>query len=684
MGSYERGGYSLGMGYIDPSDVQAKDLKQMKDWFYNANYTGASAVWMAGAIDKRFKIGDSTLYSAAYGQNYQQYQRFFFNLIRRHGNMISGFQRKNRKSTITIPNQGDTDALCDDYNKVIRWCEDRDNFQEYFSESFENSADVGINWLWMYMDYTNDPISGDIFTDSVSYNNVLWDQNFRKMDLTDMNGVWRRRWVSKNAAMVLVPGHAEEIKKMRPAGAKDGRFPLQAELQNVQLNNLFTYDEFYYRTTRPAKVIVDPYTGEAVEWEEDEEDSEDMLRLIMQQQPWLKVVNKEVATVKMSLAIGDREVYHGQNLLSTKKKIVDDFPCVPHLCYHEPDVLSYSGRIMGYIRNVRDAQFLYNMRKVIELQIMQSQINAGWIYPIDAVVDPKAFRQASGGDAFLIPLKAGRLPNEIQRIEPSAIPQSLIELSRGLAEDITKITGVNEELLGMAEDDKSGILSMLRQSAGLVTLQNIFDRSDLTQRLYGSLRLNAARANFSKGKIRNILGHDPDPRFYLNFSQKYGISLEEGNYSTTQRQMELQQLLHFKQLGMNIPDSSIMRAAFLTNKKQIMEEMQQANQQQAQQQDQQMQMQAQMDQSKMMLEHAKVKSELAKEKEIMASAAERYSQIAENMANAERKQVESDIDLVTAHINLENLDIANMRNSLELIDYIKQTTQQPQPAEVGV
>jgi len=681
-GSYERGGFSL--GYIDPTDAQAKDLKQMKDWFYNANYTGASAVWMQGAIDKRFKVGDSTLYSSAYGQNFQQYQRFFFNLIRRHGNMISGFQRKNRKSTITVPNQADTDVLADDYNKIIRWCEDRDSFQEYFSESFENSCDVGINWLWMYMDYTNDPISGDIFSDNVAFNNVLWDQNFRKMDLTDCNGIWRRRWVSKNAAMRLLPGYESEIKKMRPSGAKDGRFPLQAELQNVQLSNLFTYDEFYYRSTRTATVVVDPYSGEAAEWEEEDDQSEDMLKMVMQQQPWLKVIKKEIPTVKLCLSIGDREVYHGPNLLSTSKKFVDSFPCVPHLCYHEPDILSYSGRIMGYIRNIRDAQFLYNMRKVIELQILQSQVNAGWVYPVDAVVDPKAFRQASGGDAFLIPLKSGRSANEIQRIEPVAIPPSLIELSKILADDITKITGVNEELLGMAEDDKSGILSMLRQSAGLVTLQNIFDRSDLTQRLYGKLRLDTIRANFSKGKLRNILGHDPDPRFFLNFSQKFGVALEEGNYSTTQRQMELKQLIDMKALGMNIPDTAIMRAAFITNKKEIIAEMQQANQQQAQQQQMQMQQQMQIDQSKMQLEYAQSKSQLAKEKELMASAREKLSQIDENHAKAEHQRIQSDLDLIKSQIDLENLDIQNIKNNLEVVELVKRLTTRPEMAEQGV
>ena len=70
------------------------------------------------------------------------------------------------------------------------------------------------------------------------------------------------------------------------------------------------------------------------------------------------------------------------------------------------------------------------MRKVIELQILQSSLNAGWIYPVDVVTDTKAFRQSSGGDGFLIPLKAGHLPNEIQRIEPVAIPGSLMEFQK--------------------------------------------------------------------------------------------------------------------------------------------------------------------------------------------------------------------------------------------------------------
>lgn len=674
MGSYEGGsgaGYNLGTYYLDGSDPGNKHLKQMKDYFYNSNYLGASVWWLQGAIDKRFKVGDQVLYAGVYGQNYSQAQKFFFNLVQRNISMICGYQRRNRKSTITIPILNQDDPLSDDWNAVLKWCEERDGFQEYFSEAFEDSCDTGESILYMYPDYSMDPISGDLFTDCVSYNNYLIDQYYRKQDLSDCNGLWRRRWVSQQCAIMLLPGYSEEIKKMKPGGYKDGRFPVQAELQNLAVNNLFTMDEFHYRTTREATMIIDPHTGESVEWEKDKEDPEDMMEMVLAQQPWLVVKKMQIPTVKLVISLGDTEVYHGPNLLN-----IDTYPCIPLQCYYEPDVVSPAWRKRGVIRNIRDAQFLYNMRKIIELQILQSQINAGWIFPVDAVTDIKCFRQSSGGDGFLIPLKSGRSPQEIQRIEPCALPQSLMELSKSLSEDIQHICGINEELLGSATDDKAGVLSMLRQGAGLTTLQTIFDKADYSQRLYGKIRMQAVRKKFSKGKVRNIIGHEADPRFWTTHSLKYSVAVEEGNYSTSQRQMELQQLLHFRELGMPIPDSSIMRAAFITNKQQIMKEMEQQIQQQQQQQMAQMQKQEKMDNVKVMQGYAKAKSDLAKEKEIMASAQEKIANIDQLEAKAEHEKMTADYELVKMMIELENLDLKQVKESFELAMAIKAQNEQ--------
>lgn len=664
MGSY--GNEYGNAGAIDPTDMGAKNVRSFMDSFYSSSYPANASYWTQGAIDKRFKVGDQALNSMIYGDNnYYQSRKFFFNLIRRHVNMMCGYQRRNRKSTITMPNQTDTDQLADDYNKVLKWSEERDGFQEYLSQSFEGACDTGSNWLHLYPSYTLDPISGDYFTDQVAYCNILVDPYFRKQDLTDCTALWRRRWVTKTSAKALLPGRSKEIDKLQPAGYKDGRFPLQAELINVNTNGLFTLDEFNYRTTREATLIIDPYSGESTEWEQ-EDDEEDMMKRVLQKQPWLVVKKVQVPTVKVAISLGGHIFYDGPNLLN-----IDTYSYVPTLCYYEPDIQSYAWRLQGVIRNLRDSQFLYNLRKVIELDILQSQINSGWIYKVDRVVDPKAFRQS--GQGFLVPLKAGDQPiqDSVQRIDPPSIPQSMLELSRSLSEDITRISGVNEELLGSATDDKAGILSMLRQGAGLTTLQGIFDKLDYTQRLFGKMRLQAIRKNFSKGKVASILGHEADPRFFSSHSLKYSIAVEEGNYSTTQRQMELQQLLHFRELGMPISDKSILQAAFITNKKEIIEEMQQSAQAQQQQQQAEAQQQAKVEQSKMMESFAKSRSDLAREKDLMASAQERIAKIDDDHAMAQHKRSEADLNLVKMMIELEDADMTALKNAFDLAQSIK-------------
>lgn len=663
MGSYDNGDYGY-LGYIDPEDVGAKELKQMMNHFYQSSYPANAAYWVQGSIDKRFKAGDQSLWSMVYGDNqYFQSRRFFFNLIRRHINMICGYQRKNRKSTVTIPVHQD-DALSDDYNAALKWTENRDGFQEYLSQAFEGACDTGISLLHLYPDYTLDPISGDLFTDQVAYNNFLIDPYFRKQDLTDCAFIWRRRWVNKNQAKALLPGHAKEIDKMKPSGTKDGRFPLQAELINLDTNNLFAYDEFHYRTSREAKLVIDPKTGESVEWEENEGDEADLMQRTLAMQPWLITKKVQIPTVKLGIVLGGRTLYHGPNLLN-----IDAYPMVPVLCYHEPDIQSYTWRIQGIIRNLRDAQYLYNSRVVIMEDILRSQMNSGWIYPVDSVTDPKAFRQT--GQGFLVPLKAGHLPNEIQRIEAPNIPSSMMDLATMLSDDITKISGVNEELLGSATDDKAGILSMLRQGAGLTTLQTIFDKLDYAQRLYGKIRLQAIRKNFSKGKITSILGREPQPNFFTSHSLKYSVEVEEGNYSASQRQTELQQLLHFRELGIPIPDKSILRAAFITGKQQVIDDMEEGMNQQMQAQQAQAQLQEKKDNAEIMAKYATARSNLAKEKELMASVQEKTAKIDQIESEAEHKRTQADLDLVKMMVELEDMQFNQFKNAFEYAQAVK-------------
>lgn len=661
-------------------DEDSHNILEMQDSFYNQNYPLNAAYWQQGLIDKRFKAGDQSLYSLMYGSNdYYNSRKFFFNLIRRHVSMIAGHQRRNRKSTIAIGIHSDIDdSLTDDYNDTLRWCEDRDGTQEYFSQGFENALDVGMNLLHLYPDYTSDPFSGDLMLDSVSFNNYVIDSFFRKRDLTDCNGIYRRRWVSQKSAQSLLPGRAKDIKRLMPSGLKDGKFSMQAELINLNLSKLYPYDEFYYRDFRTAKMILDPKSGESVEWEPSEENDEEELDYVMRKQPWLIVQETQKPTIKLAISLNGRLMYDGPNLLG-----VDRYPFVPQLCYYEPDLPSMQWRCQGVVRGMRDAQYLYNRRKVIELSILESQINSGWIYKTDRLPDPKALRQT--GEGFLVPIKAGDQPigDSLQRIDPPGIPESMLELSRSLSEDITKISGVNEELLGAADDDKAGILAMLRQSAGLTTLNSIFDGADYAQRLLGKLRFEAIIKNFNKSKIRKILGREPHAKFFSPSALKYDIAVEEGFYSTTQRQMELKQLLYFKEMGMPISNKSIMRSAIINNKKQVMEEMQQETQQQMQSQQVQQQQQEKVDNAKIMEAYAKSRNQLAAAKEKMASASQKIVEIQEIQSSSDVNKAKAEYELVKQIIELEDMDRAGIRRALETAEYIREQNQKNQIINIG-
>ncbi len=660
---------TLQQNYVDSGDLSAREIKQMKNEYYQSWYPANAAMWQQGAIDKRFKVGDQSLWSMFYGSSdYYQKRRFFFNMIRKHVNMITGYQRQHRKSTTSLPRNNNDDPLADAANTLIKWGETFDNYQEYQSQAFEGACDVGISLMHMYIDYTKDTYSGDIYTDNVSYNNFLIDPNFRKQDLSDCNGIWRRRWVSKNIAKTLMPGRDKEIDKLVPNGYKDGKFPLQAEMMNLDQSKLLPYDEFYYRATRKALYVIDQKTQEMTEWTDTSDEGMRELEQIMYFQPWLKTEYIDIPTVNLEISICDKTFYNGPNLLS-----VDRYPFVPVLCYHEPDVQAYAWRIQGIVRNLRDAQYLFNRRKVIELDILESQLNSGWIFSTDAVEDVKAFRQT--GQGFLVPLKKGHTPDEVQRIQAPDIPNSMMALSQALKEDITQISGVTEELLGAASDDTSGILNLLRQGAALTTLHTIFDKLDLSQRLYGSLRLEAMVKNFTKAKINNILGKEAPSELYNTPMHKYQIVVEEGHYTATQRQTELQQLLHFRELGIPISNETILRKAYISDKEQVIEDMKQQEQSQMQQQEQQAEQQAKKDNADIMLKYAKAKSDLAKEKDLEASAAEKLSKIDENEAQTEYIKTEKELELIKMMIELEDMDLRQMESSLELAKKMKQLQQ---------
>jgi hypothetical protein len=658
-------------------------IKKKIDSDYTANQAIWQVFWTEATLDTRLEAGDTAL-MAELNQTLPNNNRgsWYFNRTRPLCNMVSGYQRRNRKSTIVIPLENGDQKTADQLTKGLLNIYKREGIYETLSEAFHQGACItGMNLLHAYIDYRNDPVSGDIKVDNCSYNSFFIDPYFRKPDLSDCAFVWRRSYLSHSAAADLMPDRYDEIMQLpgNPTGTgRDGRFQYMPESYGQTQQNRLAYDEYYYRDYRKQRLLVDKKTGET--WELTNQSDVDV-DTFLAHYPEIKLMEQQVPTVRLAIMIQDKVFYDGPQPAN-----LDCFPFVPVLGYYNPMMPYFYSRIQGICRSLRDPQILMNRRIILSADAAESVVNSGWIFKENAPVDVKHLFQT--GQGRIIPLKEEAAMTDIMQITPPNIPQYFFQLQDTFSKEMNLVSGVNEELMGSALDDKAGILSALRQGAGLTTLQPLFDRLDYSQNLLGELIMKMMQNNYTPGKIKNLLeGEEPAPLFYNKAFGKYHCMVELGFNTESQKQMQFAQLIQLREMGVPIPDASLIDAATIQNKDKIIQQMEQ--QQQQAQQIQQMQLQA-------TIQEQQARTQLAQARSIadQGLGAERFSRIDENKALAEERRAAAIKDDQMALLNfakaikeIQNIDIDQLHRivSLHKMMEVESSVEQrnPQPNQSG-
>ena len=273
--------------------------------------------------------------------------------------------------------------------------------------------------------------------------------------------------------------------------------------------------------------------------------------------------------------------------------------------------------------------------------------------------------------------------SDVQQIIAPQVPQSMTALSELLAKEVMEISGVNEELLGSAMDDKAGVLSMLRQGAGLTTLQVLFDQLDRAQKLLGEIMIDIIQANFTPGKIKRILEEEePAPQFYNKAFGKYNAVVEEGLNTSTQKQMQFAQMLQLREVGVPITTADLLEAATIQGKKKIIENAQKQEQQAQQMQQMQMQSQMQLQQAQMADMEGRRQANIGLAHERDSRVMENYSMAVEREHKANSEDSAATLDRVKALKELESMDLAHLEQLVGLLAGLK--AQEAAQSEKGV
>jgi hypothetical protein len=643
-------------------------IKKMMQANYQDSITNLQTQWFEADYDQRTYLGDPTIWGVLFPNQFQTRRKMFsFNLTHASIMMVTGHQRRNKKATICIPVKSPVQQTADQFTKCLYHVHSNDGYGVY-SDAFEQGSLVqGFGIVGIYPDFSSDPISPDIKLRYIDFKSVMIDPYFRNKDFSDCRYIWTRQYFSKSEAKLLYPEQAEEIENTPYGGSlKDEKFYYMPENFGLEQKELIAIDEYWYLSQREAVYAVDIETQETKELEGDEED----IRVVMMElKDRLKIMRMNKRTVRRAILVNGRVMIDEERPYG-----IDCYPFVGFYGNFNPDTPYINYKFKGIVRDMRDAQYLYNVRKLTDLEILASQ-QQGLKVKKGALLTPDDSLNRGNGRVLVINDKMQM--DDVQPME--IIPPSpvMLQMEDMLKNVMHEISGINEELLGSAVDDKAGVLSMMRQGAGLTTLQKYFDQLEESQRRCGNIIIQMIQHFWTYGKIKQVIGEEPTPEFDNKAFFTYGAKVVQGVLTDSQQQLELGQLFDLQtRFGEVFPADEIIEAMTIQNKDRIIQKIQQASQAQQQQQKQRAEMEIEQMRVdiQMKMSQAEAQQGLAKERESKIITDVAIAQ--DKLKRAHTEDTAALLNFIKAIKELEGMDLEQMARKVEILESL-----QPEVAE---
>jgi len=592
--------------------------------------------------------------------NNQRRSSFTYNKTFRLINLILGRYSSTMRGFNVEPIENSSEETADIMTSALQYIMQYGKGYDVCKKAVKGSLTTGMSFISPWVDYRDDPISGDIKFHHDEWNAVILDPFLTKKSLEDCSFIARRKYLSRTEVTSLLPDKQDVIDQL-PWGTRDDKFTYMPYARQWGMQKLLNYNEYWRTKWETKDVLVDMETGEMKQWDGDKK----RLFLFRKMFPQLEVVKKPVRSVELGIIVEGQLLYYG-----TDPNGLNDYPFVPYFAVFEPSYDLYTWKIQSLVRFVRDPQTELNKRRSKMVDVIDNQLNSGWIAKTNSVSNPSSMYKSGQGQ--VIWLKPEAQMTDIQRIPSAGIDPSQFQLEAEFEKDMLEILGLSNENIGMAENDKvetAGILSKYRQMAGWIPIQHIFDGIWESQQLLGEKTLKLMQAKYTPEKIKLITKKEPTPEFYSKAFSRYNVAVEEGVLTDTQRQSQFVQYVALQQLGVLPPEgaSLIIKNSNLHNKKELYELMEKKQQAEAQQQQQAMQLQ-------MQNQHTVTQAVEAKADADRSLAAERLNKVGldaalnmERMARSEEERTAGALNIIKALKELDSMNLDNLHKKLALI-----------------
>lgn len=602
------------------------NVRQFLDNLYSKFQPIEQARWNQSNIDTLFYAGSQVFVNRYFSYSpTSSTNQYYFNICQQPVNMVTGYQRQHRKSISYLPSEGADPNTTDQYTRLITHICNTEGIHEQFSKACELSAISGMVLLQPYLDYTMDPAQGTMRLKIWEYNSFLVDPYFRNPDMSDATYYWTQEYISKKEAEERFPDKIEVIAPMSGTPQRYGSFYFLPENYNMARNDLMVLSYVWYKWKRKRKKLYSKSRHQYFDYSQEQENIDELLYNI----PDLELVEITVPTWKLAVVLNDQLMFQGDNPLG-----FDECPVIPVFWNYEPHNNYYDLRVRSLIRTMRDPQFLFNWKIITNNDIEAATINAGWKRKVGAVANEDNLKKS--GQGWDVIINPGFNMEDAEKIIPSSVPASSLELNEQMKNLIFTTAGIDLENWSAQQDKQvSSLTLMLKQAANLMVFQKYFDQWDFSLKLLGERMLQIVQNNWNAAKVSLMIGEEPTAFFYSKIFAKFQTIVEEGLLTPTQKSFQAQQMLDINQaFGREvIPPSMIIKDMAIQGKAEIMEFLQQ-------QEEQLNAVQAEAQNIQHAFEEAKLQELMSKAASNLATAKERYGRFESNIGLLEERMAE--------------------------------------------
>ena len=624
---------------------------------YEEDYYAWSPFYPEAETDLRFYLGDQWNTKEQQKLFEEGRSAFVFNKVKRNIDMITGYQAKNRLSSVVVPVENKDQATADIRTKLLMHAMNQSDGYRTISKCFGGACKTGWNLASLWMDYRSDPINGDVKMSREPYSGFICDPYLTQLDFSDCSNIIRRKYLSVEQVASMLPDQKKDVYRLHEMGwERDDKFTWLPYQRQPNGEAFLAYTEMYLQRWKTVPMIVDMETGEFTEFNFGKDALNEYLRLY----PQLKVVKKQKRIIEMTSVVNNEVMKVEENPYG-----LDEYPFVPFVSIFESESDLWSLKVQSLIRCQRDPQIEINRRISQMTDLLDSQVNSGWIADEDAVINPRSLFQASQGK--VIWRKSDAKPGAIEKIQPGQIPPSMFQLQDIFDKNIVEIAGINDAAFGIAESaNDSGVMMMLRQGAALTNLQDVFDNLRFSQKCLSKKMLKMMQT-WTPEKIFRITGEKPDDNYYDPESIKYDVEIQEGMLTDTQKQMYFRQLVDLKNLGVPVTGEMLAKAAPIQGKTEFLQQIAEMEKQQAQAQQEQAKLQERILVSQEELNKSKSISDIALSKERFTRSVANMGLEDERASKAVADRSDAALAKIKAIKELESMDQDNLMKYFSII-----------------